>query len=114
MLKFPYFRKLFEVHIDASDFTIGGVLMQDAHPITFESKKLCGAQLRWLTCEKKKYAIVCCLKMWQHYLGTHKTKVFTNSASLKYFETQTKALLKQLKWHETLALLDVELAHKLG
>lgn len=53
MLKFPYFTKLFEVHIDASDFTIGGVFMQDAHPITFESKKLCGAQLRWLTREKK-------------------------------------------------------------
>lgn len=57
---------------------------------------------------------MCCLKVWQHYLGTHKTKVFTDSASLKYFETQTKALVKQLKWHETLALLDVELAHKLG
>jgi hypothetical protein len=33
---------------------------------------------------------------------------------LKYFETQPKALTKQLRWHNTLALLDVELIHKLG
>jgi hypothetical protein len=52
MLKFLDFTKLFEVHIDVSDFTIGGVLMQNGHPITFGSKKLCGAQLRWLTHEK--------------------------------------------------------------
>jgi hypothetical protein len=45
-------------------------------------------------------------------LGTHKTKIFTNNISLKYFETQPKALMKQLKKHDTLVLLDVELIHK--
>jgi hypothetical protein len=45
VIKLPNFTKPFEVHIDASDFAIGGVLMQDGHLITFESKKLCGVQL---------------------------------------------------------------------
>jgi len=40
MLKFPYFFKLFEVHPDASEFAIRGVLMQEMHPIAFENKKL--------------------------------------------------------------------------
>jgi len=35
VLKFPNFTKSFKVHIDASDFTIGGVLMQDGHPRSF-------------------------------------------------------------------------------
>jgi hypothetical protein len=43
MLRFSDFVKSFEVHIDASGFAINGVLMQEGHPITFESKKLAGA-----------------------------------------------------------------------
>lgn len=55
-----------------------------------------------------------CLKVWQHYLGTHKTKVFTDNVSLWHFETGLKALVEQLRWHDTLALLDVELIQKPG
>jgi hypothetical protein len=64
VLKFLDFTKLFEVHIDANDFAIDGVLMQDGHSISFESKKLYGAQLQWPTHGKELYAIVCCLKAW--------------------------------------------------
>ncbi len=45
VLRFLDFINPFEVHIDASDFAIGKVLMQDGHLITFENKKLCGAHL---------------------------------------------------------------------
>jgi hypothetical protein len=75
VLRFPNFTKPFEIHTDANDFAIGGVFMQDGHLITFKSKKICGAQLQWPTREKELYTVMCCLKMWQHYLGTHKTKV---------------------------------------
>lgn len=34
------FSKTFEVYTDASDYVIGGVLMQERHPITFKSHKL--------------------------------------------------------------------------
>ncbi len=62
--------------------------------------------------KKELYVIVCCLQMWQHYLETHKIKVFTNNVSLKYFETQPRTSMTQLKWHDTLVSLDVELIHK--
>jgi hypothetical protein len=42
MLRFPDFIKPFEVHTNTSDFAIGGVLMQDGHPIAFENNKFCG------------------------------------------------------------------------
>ena len=42
VLKFSEFNKHFEVHMDASEFAIGGVLMQDGQPIAYESKKFDG------------------------------------------------------------------------
>ena len=39
VLKFLEFKKPFEMHTDASDFAIGGVLMQEGRPVAFESKK---------------------------------------------------------------------------
>jgi hypothetical protein len=39
-LKFLDFSKSFEMHINASGFTIESVLMEDKHLITFESKKI--------------------------------------------------------------------------
>lgn len=114
MLKFPNFTKLFEVHTNANEFNINEVFMQDGHPITFQSKKLCGKQLQWPIHEKELYIVMCYLKLWQHYLGMHKTKVFMDNVSLRYFETELKASMKQLRWHNTLGLLDVKLIHKLS
>ena len=64
MLKFPEFKKPFEVHIDASDFAIGGVLMQEWRLMAFENKKLSDVERRWPTYESKEmWAVVHCLKL---------------------------------------------------
>jgi hypothetical protein len=67
-------------------------------------------QLRWQIHEL--FAVLNYLKAWQHYSGFHKTKDFTDNVSLGYFETQPKAMTKQMWWHDTLALMDIELIHK--
>ena len=97
--------------MDISDFAIRGVLMQDGRPIAYENKKLDACQKRWPTHEKEFFVVVHCLKMWQHNLGLHKTKVNTNNKSLKYIEMQVSA--EQLRWHDTLVLINVHLIHKL-
>ncbi|CAL8988985.1 unnamed protein product, partial [Prunus brigantina] len=45
--RLPDLSKPFEVHTDASDFAIGGVLMRDGHPLAFESRKLNDTERRY-------------------------------------------------------------------
>ncbi|KAL0434685.1 UNVERIFIED_CONTAM: Retrovirus-related Pol polyprotein from transposon gypsy [Sesamum radiatum] len=51
------------VETDASDFALGGVLMQDGHPVAFESRKLKDVERRYSVHEKELLAVVHCLKL---------------------------------------------------
>jgi hypothetical protein len=62
VLKLPDFDKDFEIHSDASDFAIGGVIVQDGRSVAFESKKLSETERRWPTHEKEMFAVIHCLK----------------------------------------------------
>ena len=52
MLKFPEFKKPFEVHTDVSDFAIG-FPMKEGRPVALESKKLSDVERQWPTHEKR-------------------------------------------------------------
>ena len=63
VLALPDFSLPFELHTDASDFAIGGVLMQNGHPIAFESRKLNETERRYTVQEKEMTAIVHCMRV---------------------------------------------------
>ena len=44
VLRLPDLEVPFEVHTDASDRALGGVLVQEGHPVAFESRKLNAAE----------------------------------------------------------------------
>ncbi|KAA0050296.1 reverse transcriptase [Cucumis melo var. makuwa] len=106
--------KPFEVHTDASDFAIGGVLMQDDHPIAFESRKLNDTERRYTVQEKEMTAIVHCLRTWRHYLLGSKFTVVTDNVATSYFQTQKKLTPKQAQWQDFLAEFDFKLEYKPG
>ncbi|CAA0826951.1 Unknown protein [Striga hermonthica] len=54
ILKLAKFDQPFEVQVDALDRAIGGVLVQDKHPIAFESRKLKDAETRYIRGESLK------------------------------------------------------------
>ena len=66
ILKYSKFDKEFEVLADANDFVIGRILIQDAHLLTYEIRKLTGSRLRWPTYENELCAVVHCLKSWRY------------------------------------------------
>ncbi|KAL0307237.1 UNVERIFIED_CONTAM: Retrovirus-related Pol polyprotein from transposon.6 [Sesamum radiatum] len=71
VLKLPQFDKPFEVQVDTSDRALGGVLVQDKHPVAFESRKLKDAELRYNTHEKMMTTRKLSPKQarWQEFLG---------------------------------------------
>jgi hypothetical protein len=114
MLKLPDFDKDFKIHFDASNFAIGGVLVQDGRPVAFENKKLSETERRWPTHEKEMWTVINCLKTWGHYIGSKDVVVWTDNVTLKYFATQSKLSSKQVRWQDTLALFNVDIRHKPG
>ncbi|KAM2418624.1 hypothetical protein ACFX1W_025288 [Malus domestica] len=114
VLRLPDLSKPFELHTDASDFAIGGVLMQEGHPIAYESRKLNNAEKRYTTHEKEMTAIVHCLRVWRHYLLGTPFVIKTDNVATSYFQTQQKLTPKQARWQEFLAEFDYKLEYKQG
>ncbi len=114
MLKLPNFDKDFEIHSDAFNFAIKGVLVQNGRLVAFESKKLSEMERRWPTHEEKMWVVIHCLKTWGHHIGSKDVVVWTDNVTLKYFATQPKLSSKQVRWQDTLALFNVDIRHKPG
>jgi hypothetical protein len=109
VLKLPDFDKEFEIHFDASNFAIRGVLVQEGRPVVFESKKLSETKRSWPTQEKEMWAVIHCLKTWGHYISSKDVVVWIDNVTLKYFATQPKLSSKQVRWQDTLALFNVDI-----
>lgn len=114
VLRLPDFELPFEVHTDASDRALGGVLVQEGHPVAFESRKLKEAEQRYSTHEKEMTAVVHCLHTWKHYLQGSRLTVVTDNVANTYFKTQKKLTPKQARWQEFLAEFDLVWEHRPG
>ncbi|KAA3466994.1 reverse transcriptase [Gossypium australe] len=68
VLALVHYIKLYDVHMDAWDYEIEGLLMHDGHLIAFESRKLNDTKRRYMVQEKDMIVVVHCLSTWRHYL----------------------------------------------
>ncbi|KAK3040257.1 hypothetical protein RJ639_028172 [Escallonia herrerae] len=94
VLALPDHMKVFEVQRDAFNFAVGGVLMQEAHPIVFESRKLNDTERKYTMQEKEMTSVVHCLRTWRHYLLGSRFLIRTNNIAINYFQSQRKLSLK--------------------
>ncbi|XP_075079357.1 uncharacterized protein LOC107827306 [Nicotiana tabacum] len=90
VLALPDLAKPFEVQTDASDYALSGVLLQEGHPVAYESRKLKDAERRYAAHEKELLAVVHCLRLWRHYLLGTPFVVKTNNTAVSHFMTQPK------------------------
>ncbi|XP_056164103.1 heterogeneous nuclear ribonucleoprotein 1-like [Syzygium oleosum] len=71
MLVLPDHAKPYEEETDTFDFAIGGVLMQDGHPVAFESRKLNEIERHYTVQEKEMIAVVHCLHRFTNYFSKY-------------------------------------------
>ena len=83
VLHLPDFDRPFCIETDASDLGIGTVLLQDAHPIAFFSKKLGPRRRSASTYHKELYAIVEAVQKWRQYLLGREFVIQSDQKSLK-------------------------------
>ncbi|KAJ9524664.1 hypothetical protein QJQ45_024262 [Haematococcus lacustris] len=102
VLALPDFSKQFQVICDASVTGIGAVLMQDGHPIAFESRRFIPAEVNYTTGEQELLAVVHALKTWRCYLEGVEFKVITDHNPLIYISTQPNLSRRQTRWSEYL------------
>ena len=90
VLTLPDISKPFKVQIDASDFALGGMLLQEGYPVAFENRKLSEAKRMYIAQEKELFTVIHCLRVWMHYLLGLKFIVKIDNAAVSHFLTQTK------------------------
>ena len=93
----------FPMYTDASDFAIGGVLMQDQgqglKPVAFSSKKLNDAQRKYIIYDKEALSQIHHLQLWRCYLqGAPRSTAFTDNSVLKYLQTQARLSPRQARY----------------
>jgi hypothetical protein len=106
----------FEIMCDASDYAVGAVLGQTKdkkhHAITYASKTLTGAQLKYATTEKELLAVVFAIDKFRSYLVEVKVIIYTYYAALKYLLTKKDAKPRLIRWVLLLQEFDLEIKGK--
>jgi hypothetical protein len=103
------------VATDASDFAIGGVIMQDLgtgpQPIAFASRKLLPNEAKYSVYEKEFLAMTYCLEEWSHLLSHRHFEIWTDHHSLTFLLSQGTLNRRQAKWLDVLMTYDASLKY---
>ena len=111
MLAFPDFTKTFHIYTDASDYQLGGVIMQDGKPLAFYTRKLNGAQKRYSTGEQELLGIVETLKEFRHILLGQHIVVHTDHKNIVYGNLTNDRIVR---WRLLLEEFGPEYVHVAG
>ena len=85
---FPYFRKLFMIYTDASNYQMGATITQDKQVITYWSKKLSNTQKKYPMIEQELLAICEVLKWYRYMLLVQYILIFIDHHNLTYNNTK--------------------------
>ena len=105
----------FHVMTDASDESIGGVLLQQDshefwHPIAYTSRRLRPEERNYTASERETLAVIHALRVWKLYLFKP-FDLITDNQCVKYLQTKPHLSKREARWVEFLADFDVTVLH---
>jgi hypothetical protein len=109
VLALPDFGIPFTLECDASGEGIGAVLMQNRHPLIYESWKLRGPELLYSIYNKEMMAIMHSLAKFRQYLVGASFVVKSDHNSLKYLLEQKDLNERQQKWVSKIQAYDFDI-----
>jgi hypothetical protein len=109
VLALPNFNLPFTLECDASGEGIGAILMQNRHPLSYESRKLRGPELLYTIYEKEMLAIMHALAKFRQYLVGARFVVKSDHNNLKYLLEQKDLNERQQKWVSRIQAYDFEI-----
>lgn len=119
VLSCPDYSLPFEVHTDASNYGIGGLLTQTRdgveHPIAYMSKSLSKQQQNYSITEREALAVLLALEHWRCYLENGiKFTVFTDHSALKWFLKLQNPTGRLARWGIRLSAFNFDIQHRRG
>lgn len=114
----PNWKQPFELMCDASDYTVGAILVQSyekvLHSITYINKTLNEAQENYTTTEKELLAVVFAVKRFKAYLLGSKVIIHTSHSAIKYLMTKKDAKPQLISWILLLHEFDTRIVERKG
>jgi hypothetical protein len=109
VLALPDFGQPFTLECDASGEGIRAILMQNRHPLAYESRKLKRPELLYTIYDKEMMAILHALAKFRQYLVGAKFVVKSDHNSLKYFLEQKDLNERPHKWVSKIQAYDFDI-----
>jgi hypothetical protein len=108
----------FHISSDASDTTIGSVLVQEEnhlpYAIYFISKNMTHAKLNYTVAEKEFLAVIYAINKFQHYITGCSTLVHTDHSAIKYLMNKPITNARVTRWLLLLQEFDITIVDRLG
>ncbi|KRH92528.1 putative LTR retrotransposable element, partial [Pseudoloma neurophilia] len=111
-LAHPDYKKPFELHTDASNIGIGGILVQENKLIGIYSKKLNKSESNYTTVEKELYAIIKSLENFREIIWGQEITIYTDSKNITHISNSLDSRTK--RWKTLLAEYDYKMLHVAG
>ena len=119
MLAHPDYTKEFIIDTDASNVGLGAVLSQEHEgklekPISFASRKLTGAEIKWGATELEAFAVVWALEIFRPWIDGYQVKVRTDHSPLLWLQKNVNKTPKLARWVLRLQEFTFQLQHRPG